>query len=83
MQKQSGGKSATFEEMKINRSSVIDYLAPFGGLGKIVSGVMQMLGVPKADREVARGKVDEAVASGQPCLIVFELGEYRYRVRIG
>lgn len=70
-------------KLDIPRSTVIDYLSSFGGLGKIVAGVMQMLGVPRADREQARLKVEEAIATGHPCMITFEMGDYRYRVRIG
>jgi hypothetical protein len=71
-----------WNEVDFQKSTVVEFLGPFGGLGKIVAGVMQMFGIPKIERDTVRTKVDAAVASGDPCFIVFEMGEYRYRVRI-
>lgn len=70
-------------EIDFKKSAVVEFLTPFGGLGKIVAGVMQMFGIPKIEREEVRAKVDAAVSSGEPCFIVFEMGSYRYKVRIG
>jgi hypothetical protein len=71
------------KQIEFQKSAVVEFLGPFGGLGKIVAGVMQMFGIPKIEREEVRAKVDAAVASGDACWIAFEMGEYRYRVRIG
>lgn len=71
-----------FEEVDFQKSAVVEFLTPFGGLGKIVAGVMQIFQVPKAEREEVRAKVDAAVAKKDPCFISFEMGEYKYRVRI-
>lgn len=69
--------------VEIQKSAIVEFLTPFGGLGKIVSGVMQIFGIPKIERDEVRSKVDAAVSNGDPCHIVFEMGPYHYRVRIG
>lgn len=71
------------QTIDFKKSAVVEFLTPFGGLGKIVVGVMQMFGIAKAEREEVRAKVDAAVASNTPCYIAFEMGEYKYKVRIG
>lgn len=74
---------AEWKDVDFAKSAVVEFLTPFGGLGKIVAGVMQIFGIPKIERDEVRGKVDAAISSGVPCFISFEMGEYRYRVRIG
>jgi len=71
-----------FNEIDFKKSIVVEFLQPFGGLGKLVAGVMQILGLPKPEREEVRKQVEEATTNGDPCHIVFEMGQYRYRVRI-
>lgn len=74
--------SPPHSEVSFDKAEIVSFLTPFGGLGKLVAGVMQMLGVERAERDKVRSEVDAAVASNEPCFIVFELGRYRYRVRI-